>query len=236
MADFTRHDNLIRLLRSSRTPVADVSHGVVPDAIPDAKAGGLDGWDIKSRGLTRTLAFWLNQGAAFVLLHSAYEGKTDEMSHALMPYMEDPLKFRWSDSRPLSALRALVSAWDGAEKLAELDELTFQFSLAEDAELIGPSAEGGRLTASDAVALLPFQVTARRFAVAAYVVTPNIAAPMAPVRMALRIGRTVAGDVATLHPSGGASGKAEIVRREDGATTIAFDVRDDVTWLVFDVK
>jgi len=233
MADRTRRDNLIELIQASRTPVAVTSLGTVPMSIPDASAGGLNGWQIKQRGLTRSLAFWLNQGAPFVLLHSAYENRRDEMTHALMPYMKDPLKFRWSDSAPLTTLRLFVEPLAGAKKLTKLEPLKFRYALAEDAELIPATGKAGPIRASDAVALLPFQIDRTRFAVAAYVVTPNIALPIKPVQITLEVDKPIRPEVATLRPYTQRRGAAAIVQRGEHATTIRFEIADDVTWMIF---
>lgn len=251
MADFTRHDNLIPLLRTSKFPVAIPSLGVVPSDIPgvtvettDAQghkkrvmAAGLDGWDLKSRGLTRSYAFWLNQGAQFVLLHSAYEGANDEMSHALIPNFGDkPEAFQWEQSRPLKTIHAFAEPLRDATKLDKLTDLKFRYALAKDTELIAKSEKGGPLLASDAVAILPFQVTKTKFAVACYVVTPNIAVKYEPTTMTLRVDRKVKGDVATAHPSDQTVGKAAVTDRQADATTLTLPVTDDVTWLVFEVE
>ncbi|OPZ26186.1 MAG: hypothetical protein BWZ02_02134 [Lentisphaerae bacterium ADurb.BinA184] len=251
LADFSRHDNLIARLKAGAVPVAITSLGVVPSDIPGATvetadaqgrktramAPGLDGWELKSRGLTRICAFWLNQGARFVLLHSAYEGANDELSHALIPdFGKQPEAFRWEQSRPLKALHAFAEPLRGARKLATLTGLKFRYALAKDTELIPRSEKGGPLMASDAVAILPFQITETSFAVACYVVTPNLAAKFEPTTMTLRVARKLKGDAATSHPSDQTTGQAVVTERQADATTLTLPVTDDVTWLVFEVE
>jgi len=236
MADRTRRDNLIGLLRASATPVAITSLGTVPADIPEADAGGLDGWQLKQRGLTRSLAFWLNQGARFVLLHSAYESKRDVDTHALIPYLPEPMKFTWRQSAPLTTLRAFTAALAGAKKLQELDELAFRYSIQPNTVLIPAAGAPAALTARDAVALLTFQVDERKFAVAAYVVTPNVARPMPPATMSLEVDRRIRGDVAAIRPYTQSTGNAAVVRRGEKSTTLRFEIADDVTWLVFEVE
>jgi len=203
MADRTRRDNLIELTRRSKKPVAITSLGTVPSTLPET--GSLTGWQLKQRGLTRSLVFWLNQGASFVLLHAAYEGNKDEMSHALIPNMPDPLKFKWQDAPPLVALRGLCDALAGAKPIAKPTELKFRYALTDDPVLIPPS-----LKASDAVALLPFQLDEKRFALAAYIVTPNLAAPLKPISMTLHVDRC--------------------------AAPLRFSVSDKVTWLRLEIE
>ena len=251
MADFSRRDCLIPLLKTSKKPIALTSLGVVPYDNPTlmatktdggktikTKAEGADGWLLKSKGLTRSLAFWLNQGVEFVLLHSAYEGADDEMSHALIPKVEDPLKFKWQDSRPLTALHSFSEPVIGARQISTLTDLKFKYALAEDSELIAKSEKAGPLKASDAVALLTFQISKKKFAVAAYVVTPTICVPFKPAKMTLQVDQLVKGDVTTLHPVTQAKGVATVldVNKKDKTTTMTFDVDDSVTWVVFATK
>jgi len=267
MADRTRRDNLLELIRASKTPVCITSIGTVPAEIPEfvvrpsgrssfvvPPSGGPDGWQIKQRALTRTLAFWLNQGASFVLLHSAYEGANDEMSHALMPEIKDPAAFRWQDASPLAALRAFCdglkdakpmdsrepratsheqrkgdSPSSGSKLEARGSQLSFRFSLSPDPILIPP-----RTRASDLVALLPFQLDERRFAVATYVLTPNIAERLRPVRMTVEVDRRLA-SATTRRPSTQMEGCPLITARTGNSTTLSFDLADDVTWLELQV-
>lgn len=251
MADFSRHDDLHILLKNSKLPVAISSLGVVPSDIcemnpepqePNTKApartsvNGVNGWDLKSRGLTRSYAFWLNQGVKFVLIHSLYEGKNDVMSHALIPYFADPNTFTWQSSKPLTTLHSFVEPLAAAKPLAKLDDLSFQYALALDSEIIPPSEKASSLMASDAVALLPFQIDEHKFAIAAYVVTPNISVPLAPAKLTLRIDKALAGDPATLHPSTQTVGKAATLEKGKDYTVVDFDICDDVTWLVIETR
>jgi len=233
LGDRTRHDNLIEFIARSRMPVAITSLGTVPNDIPAAAAGGLDGWQIKQRGLTRSLAFWLNQGSQFVLLHSAYEaGQRDDGAgaHSLLPTSIDPGTFTIERSRPLATLRNFAQALDGATPIEQPAELTFHFALVPDPVLIPASGASGPLRASDAIALLPFQITGGTFAVAAYVVSPNIAQPLDAIAATVQIDRRIAGPVATMRPATQHCGTAAVEQRGD-ATIIRFELHDDVTWL-----
>lgn len=249
-ADFSRHDNLIGLLKSGRK-VSITSLGVVPSEIPglmvetaDAngktvrvKAQGVDGWAIKSKGLTRTYAFWLNQGASFVLIHSAYEGANDEMSHALIPnFGKNPEAFKWQQSRPLATLKDFLSPLQSAKKLDKLTDLKFKYALAQDSELIAKSPKGGPLMASDAVAILPFQVSKKKFAVACYVVTPDISKAYKGTLMTLQVDKKIKGDAAIARPVEHKTAKATLIESKADATTLAFPVTDDVTWVVFEIE
>jgi hypothetical protein len=235
MADFSRHDNLVDLIKRMDRPVAITSLGTVPADIPEWQAGGLSGWQIKSRGLTRSLAFWLNQGAKFVLLHSAFEaGQPDagETVHSLIAETEDITSFELEDSQPLATLASFTSALAGAEKLDKITPLNFRFTLANDFILI-PASKGSDkvLRASDAVTLLPFQLDDNSYAVAAYVMSTDISRPITPIPITIEIDRKIAGDVKTIVPVTKATGTAKVA-----GSTVTFDLRDDVTWMVFDVE
>jgi hypothetical protein len=237
MADRTRRDNLIELLRAAKTPVAVTSLGTVPADIPGAEQSPFDGWQLKQRGLTRSLAFWLNQGAPFVLLHSAFEPGAragGELAHSLIPGPIEPALFRWQHAPPLVTLRSFCEALEGAEPVQLPLPLGLRFALNPDPELIPATGSAGPLRASDAVALLPFQLDARRFAVAAYVVTPNLALPLEPLTLTLQVDRALGPDTpVTLRPATGATGRAKVTTRAEGATTLTFPIADDVTWLRF---
>lgn len=238
MADRTRHDNLIELMKISRTPIAMTSIGTVPGDIPDAAAGGLSGWQIKSRALTRSLAFWLNQGAEYVLLHSAYEPgapQGGEMAHSLLPGPLEPGKFKWENAPPLVALHAFAEVLTGAKAVEKPVDLQFRYRLDPDPEIIPASGAHPALLASDAVALLPFQLDATHFAVAAYVVTPNITRPLEPLQLTLEIDQRITA-AHTLHPTSLTHGRPRVVSHRKNLTTLEFPVRDDVTWLSFTVK
>jgi hypothetical protein len=241
MADRTRRDSLIELIQKSKTPICITSLGTVPGEIPnrsdtsdrsDRSDFRPDGWQLKQRALTRSLAFWLNQGAQFVLLHSAYEPgskQRGEMAHSLIPNETNPATFRWEEAPPLVALKAFCNGLKDAKPVAALTDLHFEYSLSPDPVLIPP-----KLRASDLVALLPFQLDENRFAVAAYVLTPNIGERLRPLRMTLRIDRRLAdGGVLTLRPATQAEGIAAIVARDADSTRVCFDIHGDVTWLRF---
>lgn len=237
LADRTRRDNLIEFIGKATKPVAITALGAVPAEIPDANAGGFDGWQIKQRALTRALAFWLNQGARFVMLHSAYEPEQPDdgaAAHALLPTSIDPASFALEQAPALRTLQSFSAALDGAQPIPRPAPLRFRYALDRDPVLIPATGTAGPLMASDAVALLPFQIDEHTFAVAAYVVTPNITQAMPPVRATLQIDRTLhVSRVTTIRPATLEHKEATIVARAANATTVQFDLYDDVVWLRF---
>ena len=92
------------------------------------------------------------------------------------------------------------------------------------------------LRASDAIAILPFQVTPKKFAVAIYIVTPNIAQRLKPIPFIIEVDKAVKGDVAAIHCSTQTAGKAQVVSKAKGTTALAVEVGDDVTFLVFETE
>jgi hypothetical protein len=234
MADYSRHDNLVELIKRMDRPVAITSLGTVPADIPEWHVG-LNGWQIKSRGLTRSLAFWLNQGAKFVLLHSAFEdGQPDagEKAHSLIADLGDIQSFHLEDSQPLATLAWFTSALAGAEKLEAVTPLNFRYTLWNDFVLI-PASKGSDkiLRASDAVTLLPFQLDKNTYAVAAYLMSTDISRPTTPTPITIEIDRKIAGEVKTIVPVTQSIGRAKVE-----GSSVTFDLRDDVTWIVFDVE
>jgi len=255
MADFSRRDNLIGFIKAADGKrVAITSLGVVPSDDPRlwiettddqgrkiyAKADGVDGWDIKTRSIVRTLGFWMNQGADQVLVHSAYEGKTDEMSHALIPFVEKPEDFRWENSRPLTAMNRLVKALDGAKAIAAKDikPLSFRYALAKSDVLIPASTKDGKpLTASDAITILPFQIDSKKYAVMVYVQTPDITKRLEAVPMTLSVDKPIKGKVQMVVPSNpAADGQAEVSQVKDNFSLITLPVSDEPAVLIFEVK
>jgi len=254
MADFSRRDNLIGFIKAAAGKrVAITSLGVVPSddsrlwvtttddegRKTSAKADGVDGWDIKERSIVRTLGFWMNQGADQVLVHSAYEGKTDEMTHALIPFVEKPEDFRWENSRPLTAMNRIVKAFAGAKPITDknIKPLSFRYALSDNSVLIPASGEDGKpLTASDAVTILPFQIDSKKYAVMVYVQTPDITRRLAAVPMTLSIDKPIKGSVQAIVPSNGADAKAELSQVKDTFSLISLEISDDPVILVFEVK
>ena len=239
MADRTRHDNLISFVRNTTEPISISSIGTSPGLIPDARAGGLNGWQIKEKGLTRQLAFWLNQGARFVLLQSDFDPvakDAGEMGSSLVSGRIDPASFRWQDAQSLVVLHSFTQELAGGRPIDRVSPLDLRYSLSPDPVLIPESANAQALHASDLVALLPFQIDSHRFAVAAYVVTPNVTKPMGRVNITLKLGNRIRGDATILRPVTGEKGVAEITARDMTSTTFSFNITDDVTWLRFEVR
>jgi hypothetical protein len=247
IADRSRHESLIDVLMRTKHKVG-ITSLVPPGKIPDAAPGRQKDLDVKMIGLPRMMAFWLNQGVSFMISQSMLDRAS--LTGGTEGAQVDAAAFRYQDSPRLVMLRRICDFLGGANArpVAKLRNLSFQFALESDPVLIGPSRKaattqesagepaGPALAASDAVALLPFQVDEQTYVVAAYVVTPNIGQPLTPVKMTLRIDQRIADDVKLQRLTADAPAQAEIVERGDGWTTIALPVCDEVTWIRFAVK
>ncbi|HEY8665917.1 MAG TPA: hypothetical protein VIL86_04585 [Tepidisphaeraceae bacterium] len=240
MADRSRHENLVELMQNTKKPVAITALGTVPDSVPNAYAAGLDGWQIKQRSMGRSYAFWLNQGAAYVLWHSAYEsGAADNGAgqHSVLPSGIDPAKFQWYNSKPLATLKTFTDALADAKPLEKVDPIEFKFDVVPNPVLIEQSSDSQtELRARDAVALLPFQIDAKTYAVAAYVVSPNVTVPMKTIKMTLRVDKAIKGGAWTSNAYTQTQGPAQMVETTKDSSTMKFDLRDDVTWVRFTVE
>ncbi len=84
------------------------------------------------------------------------------------------------------------------------------------------------------IALLPFQIDRHTHAVAAYIVSPNVAQPLDPIAATIQIDRRIAGPVAAIRPATEQRNTAAVARRGN-ATLVRFAIHDDVTWLRFAV-
>lgn len=134
-------------------------------------------------------------------------------------------------------LRSFSEALEGAKPIANLASLHSRFALDDDPVLIPATGGAGPLKTSDALALLAFQIDDHTFAVAAYVVTPNIAQAMKPVRATLQFDRKLqSANLSTIRPATLERAAATVVDRGSTATTIALDLYDDVVWLRLSVE
>jgi len=229
-SDRSRHENLLDVLQRTkkRVAIAGIGVGGIFGAAPE-----MDRSEIKTRALPRAAAFWLNQGVDYIIWHTGFENPnmTDKDKF-------DPATFRYQDSRPLMALRNLCDALQGAKPLEKREPLNFAFALSADPVLIPQSnGQGPQLLASDAIALLPFQIDEKTFAVAAYILTPNIAQPLEPIELTLKIDKRLTSTIpTTIKIQGGVKGEAQVLDRAADSTTVRFQISDEVTWLRFQLE
>jgi len=140
--------------------------------------------------------------------------------------------FRWQDTPPLVTLRSFCDGLADAKPVKRLVDLRFRYALQPNPMLIPPATR-----ASDMVALLTFQLDARRFAVAAYIVCPKVAKRMTPLRITLQVDRKITdADVSAIHPCSRLTGRPLVLGRTENSTTFSCDIYNNVTWLRFEVE
>lgn len=193
-------ESLMRLLnptaRQSRPPGATefahlmTEHGVLPAecGVTDAEAA----WDLKARSLLRAYPFWLNKGIDAVYWYCA--GGDEPGGFGLLPTnlarLPADAEFGAVATPPLRLLRRLTEAFAVAEPLAATTPLEVGFVLLDPPRWVFPP-DGGHagLRQDEAVAVLPFQLTAERYLIVAYEMTCDITAEPVETRYRLRLER-----------------------------------------------
>ena len=74
-------------------------------------------------------------------------------------------------------------------------------------------------------------------AVAVYIVTPNLAKPLAAQRLTLAVNKALRpGSLAINRPFNDLQGRPVLLTAAATKTVMRFDIHDDVTWLTFEIK
>jgi hypothetical protein len=143
----------------------------------------------KARALIRALSFWLNKGISRVDIYSLWED-VDDLSGML-----------WADPRPpdygeagpppspaLTTLRNLTRQFDGAEDVAEPRQLSVRVTALGDQPEVFQGGNGhAPMYYRELFTFLPFQVHARRFVIATYVMSYDLTSPPPPALFRLEI-------------------------------------------------
>jgi hypothetical protein len=143
----------------------------------------------KARALIRALPFWLNKGLSRIDIYTLYED-SDDLTGLL-----------WADPKPpdygpggpppspaLTALRNLTRQFDGAEDIAEPRQLSVRVTgLGDQPEVFQGGNGYPPLYYRQLFTFLPFQVHARRFVVATYVMSYDITSPPPPIPFRLEV-------------------------------------------------
>lgn len=152
-------------------------HGFLPAELGITEPGAAE--RAKQGFLLRAPLLWLNKGLTALYIYDLYE--PDDTRFGL-------LRSDGSISSGLSALHRLSSEFAGPKTPDTARQLSFELAReAPPAGVLPGDAQGRYLPQQDAAALLPFQTDARRFVVAAYVMTedfPNALAPQ-PYRVTI---------------------------------------------------
>jgi len=146
-------------------------HGLIPAEIGITERRGAE--QAKKKFLLRAPLLWLNKGLAAIYIYDVYE--PDDMRWGV---------FR-SDGTVSAGMRALhnLTMQFGAADEALTRPRQLSFEVQQEGGQVGVlpgDPRGDHLPQQDAVALLPFQVSATRFLVGAYVMTQDFPSTLAP--------------------------------------------------------
>jgi hypothetical protein len=190
-------------------------HGFRPDevGIADARAAQR----AKAKFLLRAPLLWLNKGIRALYVYDAYDG------NALGCGMIDP------NGDAGDALRALHNL---TERLSAATEITEPRRLAIELARVGAAAERTDAARSapldDLVAVLPFQLTDRAFALGAYVMTQNFPADLPPQPYAITVSG-VRGEhavVSAYSPESGTVEPVRVVARSEREIVVELELTD----------
>ncbi len=171
----------------------------------------------KSKFLLRAPMFWLNKGISALYVYAVYE--------------TDPLGFGIFDadggvSPAMRALHMLTRHLAAAEPISAPRRLTLSLDRSDGGA--AADSERGETAPIDRVAILPFQVTDRRFALGVYVMTRDFPADLPPREHTLSISG-VRGDGAAVSYYSPFTDSAEPVKvkaRSDHSITVTVGVTD----------
>jgi hypothetical protein len=199
-------------------------HGVVPGecGITDEARG----WQLKSLCLTRSVCLWLNKGVDAVHYFTAYQPKALDMGilPVALPGLPADAKFDEVATPPLKVLRNLTKALADSMPLGETRSLGVEVAaLGLTKNVFGGDSSHPPLRHRDVLAVLPFQLTPRKFALVVYVMTYDATRPIEPeeYRLTLKGVRGVKAALSLFDPheertirivaAGGDAGSLEVV-------------------------
>ncbi|HEX9992689.1 MAG TPA: hypothetical protein VGB14_07170 [Acidimicrobiales bacterium] len=192
----------------------------------------------KARCLVRYLPFWLNKGLAELYVSRAWDA--DPLGRGVLDPDVSPADRRAPDEaligEPVAALANFTSAFEGAEDLDDVRQLGVQVTaLGEQRRVFGGPGEA-TLWERDLLAVLPFQVTRSRFAVAAYVLTYDLTTPIEPEPYRLRLAdlEPEEAEVRWYDPMTGEDEPVTDLVRGDDSITVTVDVADTTRLLLID--
>jgi hypothetical protein len=163
-------------------------HGVVPGECGVRDEAG--GWRLKTLCLTRSICLWLNKGVDVMHYFVAYDREPLGMGllPADFPKLPADTTFDKAATPPLKALRNLTRALGDSMPLETTRPLNIEVTaLGEQKKVFEGHAKHPPLWHRDVLAVLPFQITPKKFAVVVYVITYDATRPMAEERYRLAI-------------------------------------------------
>ncbi|MCX7048588.1 MAG: hypothetical protein NTX50_24265 [Candidatus Sumerlaeota bacterium] len=196
---FIQTECLIRLLRPDQrltqhpAGVSRFYHYMTEHGVLAKECGATDeagAWRLKTLCALRSYCLWLNKGMDALHYFDAFEA--DPMSFGLLPAnlkrLPADAKFEDVATPPMRAIRALTRAFEGVEPLAQVRAVTVEATaLGEQTKIFEGDATHPLLWNREALAVLPFQVNARKHVIAVYVMTRDAVKPFAPARFRLKI-------------------------------------------------
>ena len=215
-------ESLLRFLapqsRSMRPPGSATfrhfitEHGFSPGAIGIVAAREAE--HAKQGFLLRAPLLWLNKGLTALYVYDVYDPEDSGFG---------VFRADGEVSPALAALHRLTTMFAGPERLPDTRRLALEVAReGPPAGVLPGDPQGQHLRQEEAAALLPFQVDAGRFIVAAYVMTQDFPKPLAPqvYRVAIRgiDGRRAA--VGYYSPAADATLPVEVVSRAARSLTL----------------
>ncbi|HUT33026.1 MAG TPA: hypothetical protein VNE39_06080 [Planctomycetota bacterium] len=209
-------------------------HGVVP-AEAGVK-GEAESLRLKEKFLLRALLFWLNKGLSRMTLFVSGPDKNEQgMGFHLAKVKElkamppDGEVDEWL-SPALRSLRRAVKAFEGAVPIPTPRQFDVQFAkLGPDRKVFEMPEGKPTLWFSDLFAVLPFQVTEKKFVIALYEMTPNYNVEEmkdTPYRLTLRPVKGKDCKLAYYDPLADKMLPAKVVQRGEDALTLELPIID----------
>ena len=241
---YLKTESLARLInpaaRNARPPGSpSFAHVMTEFGLSPAEYGVADPEEsqlLKAKTLLRATFFWLNKGLEALWFFEDVGDDGDPLSFDLVP--ESVTTLSQNPPNPdaymtpaLLALRTAFGLLAGTQPVATPRPLTIE-AAATDGEgggIVFPGdASHPPLTYQDVLAILPFQLDARTFVLATYVMSRNILEPLPLTPFLVRITNVngLAAEVQSVDPLTGRSVPVEIVERTDTSLTVSFSVAD----------
>lgn len=180
-------ESLMRLIApAARTahPVGSHSffHFITEHGFSPASIGITDptqAQDAKRKFLLRGPMLWLNKGVSALYVNDLYESDDAGMG---------VFAANGTVGTAMRALHELTMRFAGADPLVHPRQLWIEVEHdGADPAAVSGDTDGRGLKQSETVAFLPFQVSASRFVIGAYIMTQNFPSPLAPQRYHLTI-------------------------------------------------
>ena len=241
---YLKTESLARLInpaaRNARPPGSpSFAHVMTEFGLSPAEYGVADPEEsqlLKAKTLLRATFFWLNKGLEALWFFEDVGDDGDPLSFDLVP--ESVTTLSQNPPNPdaymtpaLLALRTAFGLLAGTQPVATPRPLTIE-AAATDGEgggIVFPGdASHPPLTYQDVLAILPFQLDARTFVLATYVMSRNILEPVRPISFDVRIGglNGTGAQVRYVDSISGQDVPAQIIDRTDTSLTLSLAVAD----------